>query len=57
MVLGKLGFGFVTTYMPDALIRGFTTGAATHVAISQTSSVMGVKIPRNTGSFNSVYVR
>ena len=53
---GKLGFGFVTTYMPDALIRGFTTGAATHVVISQTSNVLGIKITRQNGALKAIMV-
>ncbi|KAK7482956.1 hypothetical protein BaRGS_00025856, partial [Batillaria attramentaria] len=53
--LGKLGCGFVTTYMPEPLIRGFTTGAATHVAISQMSSLLGISIPRHSGPLKALY--
>ena len=57
IALGKLGFGFVTIYMPDALIRGFTTGTATHVVISQTSNVLGITIPRHSGPLKAMLVQ
>lgn len=55
MGLGKLGCGFVTTYMPESLIRGFTTGAATHVAVGQMSSLFGLSIPRHNGALKIIF--
>uniref|UniRef100_A0A0K0FYI3 FI18412p1 (inferred by orthology to a D. melanogaster protein) n=1 Tax=Strongyloides venezuelensis TaxID=75913 RepID=A0A0K0FYI3_STRVS len=45
----------ITTYMSDSLIKGFTTGAAFHVALSQVDDIMGIDIPRFTGLGNFVY--
>ena len=41
MAIGRLGF--LATYLSDALISGFTTGAAIQIATSQLSSVLGFK--------------
>lgn len=49
-------FKIITTYMPDSLIKGFTTGAAFHVALSQIDDIMGVNIPRFSGIGNLIYV-
>ncbi|CEF68820.1 FI18412p1 [Strongyloides ratti] len=48
-------FKIITTYMPDSLIKGFTTGAAFHVALSQIDDIMGVNIPRFSGIGNLIY--
>uniref|UniRef100_A0A0N4ZX48 STAS domain-containing protein n=1 Tax=Parastrongyloides trichosuri TaxID=131310 RepID=A0A0N4ZX48_PARTI len=44
----------LTTYMPDSLIKGFTTGAAVHVVLSQLDDIFGVNIPRISGFGNVV---
>ncbi|XP_046551953.1 sulfate transporter-like [Haliotis rubra] len=54
MVLGKLGMGFLTTYMSEYLISGFTTGVAVHVVSSQTKNVLGLKVKRFNGVFKVV---
>uniref|UniRef100_A0A0N4Z4J3 STAS domain-containing protein n=1 Tax=Parastrongyloides trichosuri TaxID=131310 RepID=A0A0N4Z4J3_PARTI len=48
-------FKTITKYMPDSLIKGFTTGAAFHVALSQVDDIMGINIPKFSGLFNAVY--
>uniref|UniRef100_A0AAF5CUC5 STAS domain-containing protein n=1 Tax=Strongyloides stercoralis TaxID=6248 RepID=A0AAF5CUC5_STRER len=45
----------LTTYMPDPLIKGFTTGAAVHVFISQIDDILGINIPRISGFGNIIY--
>ncbi|KAL8612924.1 hypothetical protein ACOMHN_035001 [Nucella lapillus] len=49
--MGFCRVGFVTTYMGDSLVSGFTTGAAVHVFTSQVKYALGLKIPR----FESVF--
>ncbi|TKR76838.1 hypothetical protein L596_017917 [Steinernema carpocapsae] len=49
LVMGALRLGFLTTYMSDQLISGFTTGAAAHVFMSQLNKVLGVSMPRHSG--------
>lgn len=41
IVMAIFHLGFLATYLSDALISGFTTGAAIQIATSQLSSVMG----------------
>uniref|UniRef100_A0A0K0E3N0 STAS domain-containing protein n=1 Tax=Strongyloides stercoralis TaxID=6248 RepID=A0A0K0E3N0_STRER len=56
LVLGAIfRLQIITTYMPDSLIKGFTTGAAFHVALSQVDDVMGVNIPKFSGIGNLIY--
>ncbi|CEF64668.1 FI18412p1 [Strongyloides ratti] len=45
----------LTTYMPDSLIKGFTTGAAVHVLLSQIDDIFGVNIPRISGFGNIIF--
>ena len=48
--------GFVTTYMSDPLISGFTTASAVHVGTSQVKYIFGLKIPRSDGLFQVIKV-
>ena len=52
-----LRFGFVTTYMGDAMVSGFTTGAAVHVFTSQVKYVFGIDVPRFPNLFQIINVR
>uniref|UniRef100_A0AC35U018 STAS domain-containing protein n=1 Tax=Rhabditophanes sp. KR3021 TaxID=114890 RepID=A0AC35U018_9BILA len=45
--IGLLKLGFLTNYMSDSLLSGFTTGAACHVFVSQINKVLGYKVPGN----------
>jgi len=49
--MGVFKMGFVTTYMSDPMIGGFTTGAAVHVGTSQVKYALGLHIPRSDGIF------
>ncbi|VDK29002.1 unnamed protein product [Anisakis simplex] len=49
LTMAVLRLGFLTTYMSDALVSGFTTGSAFHVFIAQLNKVIGVKLPRYDG--------
>ena len=54
--MGVFRLGFITVYLSDPLISGFTTGAACHVFTSQITHVFGVKTERYSGVFKLVYV-
>ncbi|KAK6101767.1 sulfate permease family protein [Brugia pahangi] len=49
LVMAMTGLAFLTTYMSDALISGFTTGSAFHVFTAQLNKIIGVKLPRYSG--------
>ncbi|VDO04859.1 unnamed protein product [Haemonchus placei] len=49
ILFGILRLGFLTTYLSDPLVSGFTTGSAAHVMVSQLNKVIGVKLPRYEG--------
>ncbi|XP_048774241.1 prestin-like isoform X2 [Ostrea edulis] len=55
VIFGACRLGFVTTYMSDPLVSGFTTGAAVHVFTSQVKYVFGLKIPRFPNLFQIIY--
>ncbi|KAK7097493.1 prestin-like isoform X2 [Littorina saxatilis] len=52
--MGLCRIGFVTTYMGDSLVSGFTTGAAVHVFTSQVKYALGLKIPRYENVFQII---
>lgn len=56
LAMGVAQLGFVTTYLSDPLVSGFTTGAACHVFTSQITHVFGVKTDRYSGPLKLVYV-
>ncbi|KAI6230775.1 Protein CBR-SULP-8 [Aphelenchoides fujianensis] len=49
LLMGILRLSFLTKYISDPLVSGFTTGAACHVFMSQVPKAMGVKLPRRSG--------
>ncbi|XP_053378187.1 prestin-like isoform X3 [Mercenaria mercenaria] len=55
LLMGVLRLGFITVYLSDPLISGFTTGAACHVFTSQIKHVFGVQTARYSGVFKLVY--
>uniref|UniRef100_A0A8W8LN69 STAS domain-containing protein n=2 Tax=Magallana gigas TaxID=29159 RepID=A0A8W8LN69_MAGGI len=55
LVMGLTRLGFVTTYLSDPLISGFTTGAACHVFTSQIKHVFGISTDRYSGAFKLIY--
>ncbi|KAI8771844.1 prestin [Biomphalaria glabrata] len=55
VVLGFLRMGFLTTFLSDPLISGFTTGAAIHVFSSQIKSAFGVKVDRYSGPLKLIF--
>ncbi|XP_059505759.1 solute carrier family 26 member 6 isoform X1 [Stegostoma tigrinum] len=55
IMLGLIRFGFVVTYLSDPLVRGYTTGAAVHVLVSQLKYVFSIAIPRKNGPLSLIY--
>ncbi|XP_046639394.1 solute carrier family 26 member 6-like [Daphnia pulicaria] len=53
-LMGILRLGNLGIILSDHLVSGFTTGAAIHVLVSQTKNLLGLKIPRFTGSFQLI---
>ena len=56
VLLGMVRFGFVVTYLSEPLVRGYTTGAATHVVVSQLKYIFGIHPARFSGPLSQVYV-
>uniref|UniRef100_A0A672FVA6 STAS domain-containing protein n=1 Tax=Salarias fasciatus TaxID=181472 RepID=A0A672FVA6_SALFA len=55
IVLGVVQFGFVVTYLSDPLVRGYTTGAAIHVIVSQLKYTFGINPERHSGPLSLIY--
>ncbi|XP_058498531.1 solute carrier family 26 member 6 [Solea solea] len=55
ILLGLLQFGFVVTYLSDPLVRGYTTGAAIHVIVSQLKYTFGISPLRYSGPLSLIY--
>uniref|UniRef100_A0A673KCI0 Solute carrier family 26 member 6-like n=1 Tax=Sinocyclocheilus rhinocerous TaxID=307959 RepID=A0A673KCI0_9TELE len=56
VLLGLVRFGFVVTYLSEPLVRGYTTGAATHVITSQLKYMFGVSPRRFSGPLQLIYI-
>ncbi|XP_031142366.1 solute carrier family 26 member 6 isoform X2 [Sander lucioperca] len=55
ILLGLVQFGFVVTYLSEPLVRGYTTGAAIHVIVSQLKYTFGISPERYSGPFSLLY--
>ncbi|XP_013857216.1 solute carrier family 26 member 6 [Austrofundulus limnaeus] len=55
ILLGLVQFGFVVTYLSEPLVRGYTTGAAIHVIVSQLKYVFGINPLRYSGPLSMIY--
>uniref|UniRef100_A0A8C7L6A7 STAS domain-containing protein n=1 Tax=Oncorhynchus kisutch TaxID=8019 RepID=A0A8C7L6A7_ONCKI len=55
MLLGLVKFGFVVTYLSEPLVRGYTTGAAIHVIVSQLKYTFGISPKRHSGPFALIF--
>jgi hypothetical protein len=56
LLFAVLRLSFITAYLSDQLVAGFTAGAAIHVGTSQISSVLNVKNPKYGGHFALYYI-
>ncbi|XP_059190071.1 solute carrier family 26 member 6-like isoform X2 [Centropristis striata] len=55
ILLGLVQFGFVVTYLSEPLVRGYTTGAAIHVIVSQLKYTFGISPVRYSGPLSLIY--
>ncbi|XP_041802711.1 solute carrier family 26 member 6 [Chelmon rostratus] len=55
ILLGLVQFGFVVTYLSEPLVRGYTTGAAIHVIVSQLKYTFGINPKRHSGPVSLIY--
>jgi MFS superfamily sulfate permease-like transporter len=44
IIFGLVHVGFVTKYLSDTIVNGFTCGAAFHVIVSQIGTLLGLKL-------------
>ncbi|XP_063283708.1 solute carrier family 26 member 10-like [Pelobates fuscus] len=51
VIMFVLQLGFLATYLSEPIVKAFTNAAAFHVTISQIQNMMGLPLPRQTGSF------
>lgn len=56
ILLGVVRFGFVVNYLSEPLVRGYTTGSACHVCVSQLKYLFGVSPSRFSGPLSLIYV-
>ncbi|XP_013411873.1 solute carrier family 26 member 6 [Lingula anatina] len=54
LLKGLLRLGFITNYLSDPLVSGFTTGAACHVFSSQIKHVFGVSVKTEPSPFKLI---
>uniref|UniRef100_A0A915E6A2 SLC26A/SulP transporter domain-containing protein n=1 Tax=Ditylenchus dipsaci TaxID=166011 RepID=A0A915E6A2_9BILA len=50
LLMALCRLSFLTNYISDPLVSGFTTGAAVHVLFSQLDKAIGVKVPKHHGA-------
>uniref|UniRef100_H3D3A0 Solute carrier family 26 member 6 n=1 Tax=Tetraodon nigroviridis TaxID=99883 RepID=H3D3A0_TETNG len=55
VLLGLLQLGFLVTYLSEPLVRGYTTGAAIHVIVSQLKYTFGINPKRHNGPLSLIY--
>uniref|UniRef100_A0A8C6WFD4 Solute carrier family 26 member 6 n=1 Tax=Neogobius melanostomus TaxID=47308 RepID=A0A8C6WFD4_9GOBI len=55
VLLGLVQFGFVVMYLSEPLVRGYTTGAAIHVIVSQLKYTFGISPTRFSGPLALIY--
>ncbi|XP_060593517.1 prestin-like [Ruditapes philippinarum] len=55
LLMSVFRLGFITVYMSDALIGGFTTGVTCHVFTSQVKHIFNVKLKSYSGIFKLIY--
>ncbi|VDK46879.1 unnamed protein product [Anisakis simplex] len=56
IAMAILRLDFLTAYMSEQVMRGFTTGAAVHVLIAQLNKIFGIPLPRYDGFARLFYM-
>ena len=57
LAMAILHFGYVTVYLSDSIVQGFTTGCAIHIITSQIPPLLGIKIPTINGQSKVIKVK
>lgn len=57
IIMAILHFGYVTVYLSDSIVQGFTTGCSIHIITSQIPPLLGIKIKTVTGQSKVIKVR
>lgn len=57
LAMAILHFGYVTVYLSDSIVQGFTTGCAIHIITSQIPPLLGIKIKTVTGQSKVIKVK
>ncbi|KAF3860424.1 hypothetical protein F7725_000679 [Dissostichus mawsoni] len=52
LLSGIIMLGFLSTYLSEPIVKAFTSAAAFHVTVSQIQSMLGLRLPRHTGTFS-----
>ncbi|XP_069382577.1 solute carrier family 26 member 6-like [Paralichthys olivaceus] len=55
ILLSLVRFGYLVTYLSEPLVRGYTTGTAFHIIVSQLKYTFGINHVRHSGSFSLIY--
>ncbi|XP_037375481.1 testis anion transporter 1 isoform X2 [Talpa occidentalis] len=55
LCMSALGFGFVATYLPEAVISAYLAAAALHVILSQLAFIFGITISFHAGPASFFY--
>ncbi|XP_053280654.1 solute carrier family 26 member 6 [Pleuronectes platessa] len=55
ILLGLAQFGFLVTYLSEPLVRGYTTGTAFHIIVSQLKYVLGINPVGHSGLLSLIY--
>ena len=56
LAMAILHFGYVTVYLSDSIVQGFTTGCSIHIITSQIPTLLGIKIPTVIGQSKVIKV-
>ncbi|XP_078323480.1 prestin-like isoform X2 [Crassostrea virginica] len=52
--LGRLGFGVITTYMPEPMVSGFTSAVAVQIITAQAKHIFGLDVVRHNGYYKII---
>jgi len=56
LAMAILHFGYVTVYLSDSIVQGFTTGCSIHIITSQIPTLLGIKIKTVSGQSKVIKV-
>ena len=56
IILGRLGFGVITTYMPEPMVSGFTSAVAVQIITAQAKHIFGLHVVRHNGYYKIIKV-